>query len=66
MQKVARWSRGINCEHMQALLRGVAGGQMCRFAAGTVQIQHGLCGQFGREDGLRRGQAISGRESTDI
>ena len=59
--------RGVNCEHMQAPADeripealGMAGGQADRSATRKVQIQCGFHGKLGCEDGMRRGQALSG------
>ena len=59
--------RGVNCEHVQALLtkknaetQGMAGRSPDRLAARILQIQYGLCGKLGREDGIPCGQALSG------
>ena len=59
--------RGVNCEHMQALVTnifqrhlGLAGGQADRPATRNVQIQCGLCGRLGCED------SISGIEDSHL
>ena len=60
---------GVSCERMQAPVTknkpatlGVAGRPTDQLAARILQIHYGLCRKLGREDGIRRGQAISGIE----
>ena len=40
--------------------------QADRLAARILQTQHGLHGKLGREDGIRRGHAISGIQDTHL
>ena len=60
---------GVSCERMQAPVTKnnqrhweVAGRPTDQLAARILQIHYGLCRKLGREDGIRRGQAISGIE----
>ena len=59
--------RGANCEHRHALLTNILQRHWerqedCRtdLEPGVLLIQHGFHGEFGRENGVRRGQALSG------
>ena len=63
--------REVNCEHMQASLTkktaatlGVARGSPDQSGTRILQMQHGVHGELGREDGVRRGQAVSGIEGS--
>ena len=62
--------RGVNREHRQALLTNtllvVAGGPLDRFGTRVLQIQLGVQREFGREDGVRHGQALSGIEDSQL
>ena len=65
--------RGLNCEHMQALVTKIfqrhwEWQEDCRnrLASGIQQLSHGFPGEFGREDGIRRGQARSGIKNSHL
>ena len=68
MEKIARGSRersqlrtyvGPGDEHLPTTLE-VARGPSNRLQPGLYRYQHSLLGEFGREKGVRRGQASSG------
>ena len=44
----------------------MAGRSPDRFATSALQVQYGLCGKLGREDGVRRGQALSDIEDSHL
>ena len=64
--------RGVNCEHVgpgdkyipETL--EVAGRPTDRVAARILQIKSGLHGKLGREDGSRRGHALSGMKDSHL
>ena len=58
LEKAARWSRGVNCEHFQVLVASLlmAGEQEEDGGAWCPQVQDDVFGQS-RRHGLRRGQA---------
>ena len=55
--------RGVNCEHMQAVLNG---GKIVGSATRVLQISHGFYGESGRENSVRRGQGLSGIKDSHL